>query len=432
LKGCAVLSTLHCRRTLTLIAALLLCACSKDDNTGKDLSEDDTSVLPQCQVDERALGMDEATPIGAPASELFRWIAGAHTEPLTWLSPHAEEDSYAQLAGFGPEQGSSQLRLDFEPIGARLLTRVPLNEDSANRCLSSLALDVNLHLSTSGGALDEQVQTTLEATRADFASLQPVYLPIDSLQGAFTAQISVEPGYDYSQSPQLWLSLLLSEAGATGKLVLVTRVNNGRAEFGSIPKIANFPGDSDLCQDGMYLAAADQMVDGASRDAVLQQLNGASPALTDDGQTQMQLEYTGVGGRACVQPGATGGSSTLSFPGTVRVHSSDGRVDGSIQTTLSGDASSGTLHSSASASSELSDRASATATASSYAIVDPIDFSGFDGGSFAFQTDVTVATDSGSLIVDGITAAHCLVTTYSGLCTGPSRTELWGTRWSQR
>jgi hypothetical protein len=372
--------------------------------------------------------MDEATALGATATELFQWIAGVHIEPLLWLSPYSG-DSYARLDDFGPEQGSSQLQLEFEPIGARLLSRTPLDDDSVDRCLTSLALDVNLHLSTAGGALDERVPATLEATQADFATLQPLYLPIDSLQGSFSAQLTVKPGYDYSESPQLWLSLALSAAGATGKLVLVTRVNNGRAEFGSVPQIAKFPGDNELCQDGMYLAAADQIVGGVSRDAILQQLNGASPAQTDDGVT-MEIEYTGVGERACVQPASAANPSTLWFPATARLHSGDGRVDGSIQAMLWGDASQGTLHSRARASTELSDRATAAATASSYALVDPIDFSGFDGGSFEFLADVTVATDSGSLVVDGIQAPRCAAAGYS--CTGTTRTEIWGARWSQR
>jgi hypothetical protein len=424
-----------CRRAPPVLAALLLGACSKDGQRTLDLSEQelDPDVLPQCQVDEREIGLDEATPIGATANDLLRWVAGAHSEPLLWLAPGGAGDSYARLAGFGPEQGSSQLQLEVEPIGARLLARSPLDEASADRCLTSLGLDVNLHLSTAGGALDERIQTTLEATRADFVTLQALYLPIDSLQGSFTAQISVKQGFDYSDSPRLWLSLTLSEAGVTGKLVLVTLVNNGRAEFGSVPKIARFPEELELCEDSMYLAATDHSVDGVSRDAVLQQLNGASPALLDGGSATMELEYTGVGARACVQPGSAAGPTTLLFPATTRLHSSDGRVDGSVQTTLWGEASSGALHSRAAARSELSDPAAAAAAAPSYALLDPIDFSGFDGGSFEFQADVDVASGSGSLIVNGVSEPKCsAVTSYGAQCTRASRTELWAARWSKR
>lgn len=421
------------RRALPLLAALLLCACSKDDNGTLDPGDlEDPDALPQCQVGERDIGLDEATPIGASASELFRWIAGQHTEPLLWLSPSSTGDSYARLDGFGPEQGSSQLQLDFEPIGARLLTRIPLDEASADLCPTSLGLDVNLHVSTAGGALDERVQTTLEATRADFAALQALYVPIDSLQGSFAAQISVKPGFDYSASPQLWLSLTLSEAGVAGKLVLVSRVSNGRAQFGSVPEIGRFPDDSEPCQDGTYLAAADHSVDGVSRDAVLQQLNGASPALLDGGSATMELEYTGVGARACVQPGSAASPTTLWFPATTRLHSSDGRVDGSIQTTLLwGDTGSGALHSHAAARSELSDPATAAAAAPSYALLDPIDFSGFDGGSFEFQADVDVASSSGSLIANGVMEPQCSAVMSYGHCTSASQTELWSARWSK-
>jgi len=417
-----------------LLAALLLCACSKDDNNSSEPEDPgaDGDAAPQCQVAERSIGLDEATAIGASASELFRWIAGPHTEPLRWLSPNTAGDEYARLEGFGPEQGSSQLQLDFEPIGARLITRTALDEASVGLCTSSLALDVNLHLSTAGGALDEQVQTTLEATRADFAALQPLYLPIDSLLGSFTAQISVKQGFDYTQSPRLWLSLTLSEAGATGDLALVSLVSNGRSELGSLPKIAAFPEGTELCQDGMYLVAPDHSVDGVSRDAVLQQLNGASPALLDGGPATMELEYSALGERACVQPPSAASPTTVWLPATVRLHSSDGRVDGSILATLWGDAGSGALHSRANSRSDVSDLAAAAATAPSYGLLSPINFSGFDGASFEFQADASVGSDSGSLLVKGVVNPQCSSTTSYGRCVGARTSELWGARWSQR
>jgi hypothetical protein len=422
------------RRAACFLAALLPCACDEDDETTPypDVSAGADVVVPQCQVDQREIGLDEATPMGVTASELFGWISGPHTEPLQWLNPSPSE-SHARVDGFGPEQGSSELRLEFEPIGAGLFTRSPLDEASVDLCPTSLGLDVNLHLSTASGALDERVQTTLEVTRADFARLQAVYLPLDGLQGSFTAQISLGPGYDYSQPPQLWLSMTLSEAGVTGKLVLVTLVGNGSSEFGIVPVLARFPGDTDLCQDGMYLVAPDHSVDGVSRDAMLQQLNGASPALLDGGPATLELEYSGVGERACMQPRSASSPTTVWFPAAARLRSSDGRVDGSIQATLRGDAASGTLHSQAAARTDVSDAAAAAATAPSYALLDPIDFSGFDGGSFAFQADVTAASGTGSLIVNGLTDPQCpaVTTTSDPRCTSISTTELWGVRWSK-
>jgi hypothetical protein len=421
------------RRAACFLAGLLPCACNEDGETVPylDVSAGEPGGVPECQVAQRELGLDEATTIGTTAGELFRWISGPHTEPLRWLSPGPGE-SYARVEGFGPEQGSSELQLDFEPIGAHLLTRSPLDEASVGLCPTSLGLDVNLHLSTASGALDERVQATLEATQAGFATLGALYLPLDSLQGSFTAQISLGPGYGYSQPPQLWLSLTLSEAGATGKLVLVALVENGSSEFGIVPTLARFPGDTDLCQDGMYLVAPDQSVDGVSRDAMLQQLNGASPALLDGGPATMELEYSGVGERACLQLRSAASPTTVWFPAAARLRSSDGRVDGSIQTTLRGDAGSGALRSQAGARSDVSDAAAAAATAPSYALLDPIDFSGFDSYGFAFQTDVTVASGTGSLIVNGVTDPECSAVTMSGpRCTSTSTTELWGARWSK-
>jgi hypothetical protein len=419
-------------RAASLLAGLLLCACDEDDEGTPypDVSAGMSGVVARCQVDQRELGLDEATPIGVTASELFGWSSGSHTEPLRWLGPGPGE-SHARVESFGPEQGSSELQLDIEPIGARLLTRSPLDEASVDLCPTSIGLDVNLHLSTASGALDETVQTTLEATQADFATLRAQYLPLDSLQGSFMAQISLGPGYDYSQPPQLWLSLTLSEAGASGRLVLVALVRNGQSEFGIVPTLARFPGDTELCEDGRYLVAPDHGVDGVSRDAMLQQLNGASPALLDGGPATLELEYSGVAARACMQPRSATSPATVRFPASARLRSSDGRVDGSIQTLLSGDAGSGALRTQAAARTDLSDAATAAATAPSYAVLDPIDFSGFDGGSFVFLADVTAAGGTGSLIVNGVTDPECSAVTMAGpFCTSVSTTELWGARWS--
>lgn len=431
MKKRATLRTLD-PRAACFLAGLLVCACTKDDaeSPPEDVPSGEFAV-PQCQIDQREIGLDEATPIGATANELFGWISGPHTEALGWLSP-GPGDSYARVDGFGPEQGSSELLLEFEPVGARLFTRTPLDQASLNLCPTSLGLDVNLHLSTASGALDERVPATLEATQANFATLQALYLPVDSLQGSFTAQISLGPGYDYSQAPQLWLSLTLSQAGATGKLVLVALVRNGASEFGIVPTLARFPDTADFCEDGRYLAAPDQSVDGVSRDAVLQQLNAASPALLDGGPATLSLEYTATGERACIQPSSAAGPTTVWFPAATRLQSSDGRVDGSIETTLWGEASTGALHSQAAARSNVYDAAAAAATAPSYALLDPIDFSGFDGGRFVFQADVTVASGTGSLTVNGLTDARCSSVTSSGaVCSPASATELWGAHWSK-
>jgi len=421
------------RRAAYFLAGSLLCACAEDDEQRSDfeVSAGESVVVPRCQVDARALGLDEATPIGVTASELFGWISVPHSEPLGWLSPGPSE-SHARLDAFGPEQGSSELLLEFEPIGARLLTRLPIDEASIGLCPTSLGLDVNLHLSTSSGALDERVQTTLEVTQADYALLPALYLPLDSLQGSFTAQISLGSGYGYSQPPQLWLSLRLSEAGATGKLVLVTLVGNGRSELGILPTLARFPDGPDACQEGTYLVAPDHSVDGVSRDAMLQQLNGASPALLDGGPATLELEYSGVGERACLQPRSATSPTTVWFPAAARLRSSDGRIDGSIQTTLRGDAASGALRSQAAARSDLTDAAAAAAAAPSYGLLEPIDFSGFAGGSFAFQADVTVTSGTGSWIVSGIIDPQCSAATATDpRCFGRATTELWGARWSK-
>jgi len=173
----------------------------------------------------------------------------------------------------------------------------------------------------------------------------------------------------------------------------------------------------------------------------LQRLNGGSPARLDGSSATLELAFTSSAQRVCVQL-LGGAASTLAFPGRVTLHSSDQRIDGSIDVTLSGAATAGVLeHSGAVASDFLLDRAQATAAQRKYAIAQALDFSSYDGGAFEFSTDVSATETVGALRAYGLDQAECVTTPLpvdpgggqgSPGCRGTDRIVLWSASWSKR
>ena len=445
-----------------LVASLLLCACASpvhpdgvtqnpsDSAGGTDTGNphDDRGVETggdSCDESARPLELDEVTSIGVSAAELLSWVGGTHTETLAW------QDS---AASFGPEHGRSEITIEVEPLGARFIDRRPKQRSGegtlvapeialigGDPCADSIALDVRLHLSTAGGALDETVETTLQARARDYATGQ-VTLPIDMLTGSFEAQVSVPAGSVARGAPRLLANLGFSQYGDRGELQLASEFESSDGQSvgqGAVGIVARFPAD-DTCQGGIGVAA-NQSVRGVSVAAVLQQLNGSSPARLSGSSATLDLAFESSAARVCVAlDGPESGAMRIDVPGKVRLHSSDQRIDGTIDVTISGDASAGVLqHSAANANDFLLDAAQAQAKVAKYAIAQQLDFSSYDGGAFEFLAEVSDGNASGALRAYGVRLPECQKNPPAPVpgaqsspgCAGPDRLPIWSATWSK-
>jgi hypothetical protein len=170
-------------------------------------------------------------------------------------------------------------------------------------------------------------------------------------------------------------------------------------------------------------------------------LNASSPARLDSGNATLELAFQSQATRLCVSlDGPESGALHLEFPGTVALHSSDQRISGSIDVTLAGDATAGTLQSSsANANAFLLDPAEANATVSKFAIATALDFSSSSGGAFAFSTQVTGSAATGSLTASSVQLPDCYThppevdpnAQSAPGCAGPDLTPLWSASWSK-
>lgn len=428
------------------------CAGGTDTGNPNDggTTEEGTSNGQLCDQTERALDLDENTSLGVSANDLLSWVSGEHREALAW------QDS---AGSFGPEHGRSEITLEIGPLGARFIDRRPKERSNnvegegpaialaeigsyGDPCADSIALDVRVHVATSGGALDETLDTTLEAKAPDFVTGQ-LSLPLDTLNGSFEAEVPVPSGFVVRGTPRLVLSLGVSEYGSTGELGLSSEFvsSDGQAAGqGGLGTLARFPAE-DFCGTGAISVAANQTLRGLSMASVLERLNSASPAVLDGSTATLQLEFASQAERVCVELVAPlDQPAVLAFPGSVRLRSSDQRIDGTLAVTLSGEATGGTLQSSRSEAGEyLLDPARATAAARSYAIRAPLDFSSYDGGAFQFSTEVTETEAVGGLHAYGLDQADCVTNppppdpagNGSPGCSGTERVEIWGASWSK-
>ena len=442
-----------------LAASLLLVACAQNPSDmpqdpargGTDTGNPNdgrgtTEGGALCDQSTRALALDEVTTLGVSAAELLQWIAGTHHETLAWQD---------QNASFGPEHGRSEISIEIEALGAHFVDRSPAKQSSGlergeiatvgtvgDPCADSLALDVRLHVSTSGGALNETIETTLDARARDFVSGH-VLLPTDMLTGSFVADAVVPNGSVATGAPKLSFDFALSEYGDQGQFTLLNEFKSSDGQSvgqGGGGIVARFPA-GDSCESGSIGVSATQSVRGVSMAAVLQSLNGSSPARLDGSAATLELAFASSSQRVCVQLGADA-ASTLLFPGRVTLHSSDQRMDGSIDVTLSGAATAGVLeHSGAVANDFLLDPAQASAARPRYAIAQALDFSSYDGGAFEFSTDVTGTEAVGALRAYGLDQAECVTTPVPADpggpqgtpgCRGTDRIVLWSASWSKR
>jgi hypothetical protein len=402
-----------------------------------------------CDATKSDLGLEDATSLGVSAADLFAWVGGTHQATLAW------QDG---AANFGPEHGQSQITLEIQPLGAHFIDRSPAQSGGSSNglafnteiatigggdpCADSIALDVSLRLSTASGALDETLETTFEARAGDFATGR-LTLPTDALTGSFTVDAPPPNGFVTRGAPKLNIEIALSKYGDRGAIMLSTEFQSSDGQAvgqGGAGVLARFPADDD-CLSGNIGVAASQSVRGVSVDAVLASLNATSPARLDAVDATLELAFVSSAQRVCVAlDGPESSPLQLQFQGTVQLSSSDRRIQGSIDVTLSGQAASGVLQSSsATANAFLTNPADANAAVAKFAIAEPLDFSSHSGGSFAFRADASPSLATGSLTASAIQLPDCAINPPkldpdaqgSPGCPGADLLPLWSASWSK-
>jgi hypothetical protein len=163
--------------------------------------------------------------------------------------------------------------------------------------------------------------------------------------------------------------------------------------------LAHFPADN-YCGDRFVPFGPDDQTRGVSRDAALERLNALDPVTLNDSPVTLSWNFSSTPGDGCAELGTPARLASLfSFPAHMVLHSSDGRIDGSSDVSISLSAGAGAMGTpSVGAAVELRDMATAGATVREFGIQAPLDFSGFESALLRFSSE-----SQGDLVVGSLT-----------------------------
>jgi hypothetical protein len=288
-------------------------------------------------VSATEIAPDADTGLSFKASDVLAFVEGTRTEKLTW-NPQ-------ELFEYGPESGQHTLTLEITRKGAPRFTHYapdagPFGEialvgdgvGGGGVCSDAIEIDVQVHMKSDQGALDETFESTIVARNDKAVSIYR-RLEDDEINGSFTVTNVSLPN---ARLIQLTVSIQLTEYGTQGTFTGTLEQRFEDAAGGGFG--ANAPLARWGLGDCLYRGAAVPMSAKAgpfSGDDLLALLNrGANATVTFDGSapSSATLTFMPASERACVVlegNGATmGGVGTVYIQTALRIQSADGRIDG--------------------------------------------------------------------------------------------------------
>jgi hypothetical protein len=331
------------RAVVVWVAAWLL-ACN-GTSTGNPFDDDETPThggeeFGDCDRDPSELaGVDAESPLGFSAADLLAFSAGLHETTIRWQP--------SRIASYGPETGEHALTLRVTHAGgeARYVEYREAEDDlhggeepaiDREPCanLNAVEVDVEVEVTTDGGALEERKTAALRASSTRWATLR---IPLDAemLGGEFAVTETRPAGF---RLVQLALEFGLSPLGLRGTFdgVFEKRSADAITAAGGGGPIATIGADAS-CDDGGLPIAIDEPLEGMSGQDALERVNqlDALPATWRDGTATtvaFELVHDGMDVCALLEPGTAYDESTpgtLRLRGTLEARSEDQRLDAS-------------------------------------------------------------------------------------------------------
>jgi hypothetical protein len=164
-------------RLLLPVLILALGACS-----GNDASPGDEGLPPLdhggqtgtethlCDVEERALGVDETSPIGISVADI---VGALSSESSTEFAPHSSE---------GLDSGNVHVRL--ASVSEHLPERTRFRAADGAECEDDIAFETELSFETEDGAFSEWMPAEVQGTSASAVSVHAT-LPFAALRGSY-------------------------------------------------------------------------------------------------------------------------------------------------------------------------------------------------------------------------------------------------------
>lgn len=119
-------------------------------------------------------GVDASSPLGFSAAEVLEVAVGEHASPMLWGAGLSDPMVTVE---FGPEAGEGKLTVDVAYNGGevRYVKSTAKGGEEFDggyqECFDRLEVDVDVHVASSGGALDESFSAPLQAMIPRIATL---------------------------------------------------------------------------------------------------------------------------------------------------------------------------------------------------------------------------------------------------------------------
>lgn len=366
--------------------------------------------------------LGSTTSLGFTAADVLALASGQHDAPLQWLSAAPET--------YGPESGVGQLHITVtapapKPRFVHLTQKsasgaAPTIDIGTPGCFDRIELDVHVHVTTDGGALDESFEATLSAQTSRLAQLHGS-VPAAAVGGTF--EISGNANKQAFVLDALTFEMSFTRFGSGGQLLASLSSSATQPDAGAGTStggvstqinLARWPAGADCNLPGLGVSAASS-VDKLSVKAG-KELVAAAHALTLKWQagasTGLTLAFTTSGDTACVtgldDPSAAV-PVTLSAPGTLHATTSDGRIDATwpVMLAVVADAQGALDHVAITRDTNTDPFVDASAFEQSYGI-HGVDLAGYDKASAELMlTFAATGTTSGTLTVNGAVVPAC-------------------------
>lgn len=285
---------------------------------------------------------EQETELGFSVADITAFATGTKQAPLLWNEPMAFTFSGEVPVMVTPESGTTQITMEIAPApgGARYIRSTPAQSSGsggnllgniAGNCSDRVEIDVEVTLTTDGGAFDESFPATLHAP-TPFEATMSWPFELDELAGALEVSL---PGVDDAELKQFSVDTQLGPgdrfAGAIGGTV---QQNNGQVASAGRIDLASW-GDNP-CESYGIPVSVDATIDGFSPMDVLAPINDAGPhnmLWADGSRSELTITATSNRAYACLQKLE---NTRLLLVSTAHASSSDARMDTELEVDVVG------------------------------------------------------------------------------------------------
>lgn len=393
--------------------------------------------LRECRRSERSLAPEDAIVVGFEADEFLSLISGEHGAVLNWQSDGS------------PSGQSSELVLTVEPLGdVRFVDQeAPDNSGGGGQvtfgntggrylvCGDRLAVDARVRISTADGALNEVVETTVEADSGRYARVEATLLA-EQIAGSFEPRVGSAQGRARTSPVELSMVFGISELGLEAALGAHAEFEGDSIETGEQCHIMGDVALDTRCPWGSVLLGSGEERFGLSLDGAVALLNASGPATLADTGARLELSADAAPEPLCISVDTPAVLPYVTeFQGRISLQSSDGRVGGAMDVVLQAEALDGALRVTARKSYLVPDPAGLPELAPSYAILYPLVWSELEHGGFEFFAEATEHSSGGVLRAIGSELSCSGSRPCEEVCPGPGCTstsaEKWAVRWGE-